>query len=125
MDGALETCPLPVRETRRADVAVCAATAEPGPGDRTPGAPGCASTWEVSDSVRFICHPRYTKVLFKCLVHGRPLDIGADSYGIWLSEDQRKGLRTCFSGLDSSPGVTVQSLAGVPLVVSGAGGGLL
>lgn len=33
-----------------------------------------------------------------------------------LSEGQRKGLMTCFSGLDASPGVTVQPLAGVPLV---------
>lgn len=49
MDGALATCLLPLlRETRGADIAFCAAAAEPGPGAWTPGAPSCASTWKVS-----------------------------------------------------------------------------
>lgn len=36
------------RKTRRADIALCAARAEPVPGAWGEGAPGCPSIWEVS-----------------------------------------------------------------------------
>lgn len=103
LDGALATCPLPLlRETRGADVAFCAAAAEPGPGAWTPGAPGCASTWKVSADCggAFILHPLHMKVLCRYLAHGRPSGIGITlrAFGSELSGGHRKGLMVCYLG---------------------------
>lgn len=112
MDGALATCPLPLilRETWGADVSFCTATAEPGPGARAPGAPGCASAWKVSDECGE--HFFYTHCISKpCsgawhVVDTRALVITLRAFGSEFSGGQRKGL--AFSGgLHYNPGIAV------------------